>query len=570
VRSVGTAILDSEVGWVIRIAPHAMVRLKRVFARVPQYAADAVSLEATPENCRELLWFTERYPMDVDPRAVLETRAAEFDHRQAEIERILSGAYVAPEVALALPARDYQKVGAALAVRSGALLLADDLGVGKTVTAIAALAMSGAYPALVVTYSHLTIQWEREVRRFLPGVTVHCLRGTRPYDLTQGAGAPDVIICNYHKLAGWAPILADFVKSVVFDECQELRISESLKWNAARAIASGKRLRMGLSATPVYNYGSEIHSIMTVLWPDAIGSRAEFTREWCPDGESVAQPRALGSYLYSRGIMLRRTRRDIGRELPPVQRIVHTIDADPKILAKAETRAAELARIILGETTQRGAKWQASEEISSLVRQATGLAKAPYVAAFVRMLVEHGEPLILYGWHRAVYDLWADMLKDLRPAFFTGHESPQQKEASRQRFVDGGTKLMILSLRAGAGLDGLQSVCSTVAFGELDWSPGVHQQCIGRVDRDGQTRPVAAYFLTADSGSDPVVIDVLGLKAAQAHGIRDPSADVLEQTQVDPDHVRRLAEHYLRKTGAAAPDAPVSPPHQLSLKAPQP
>src|SRR5579884_3848269 len=53
-----------------------------------------------------------------------------------------------------------------------------------------------------------------------------------------------------------------------------------------------------------------------------------------------------------------------------------------------------------------------------------------------------------------------------------------------------------MSLRSGAGLDGLQEDCTVGVFGELDWSPEQHRQCIGRLDRDGQTvtpRPVGQH-----------------------------------------------------------------------------
>jgi hypothetical protein len=49
----------------------------------------------------------------------------------------------------------------------------------------------------------------------------------------------------------------------------------------------------------------------------------------------------------------------------------------------------------------------------NLLRQATGIAKAPFVADFVRLLVESGEKVLLYGWHREVYSIWRDKLKDL-------------------------------------------------------------------------------------------------------------------------------------------------------------
>ena len=109
-----------------------------------------------------------------------------------------------------------------------------------------------------------------------------------------------------------------------------------------------------------------------------------------------------------------------------------------------------------------------------------------------------------------------------------------------------------MSLRAGAGVDGLQHHARTVVFGELDWSPGVHEQCIGRIHRDQQSDPVVAYFLIADSGSDPIVADVLGLKREQVERVRDPDGDLVEQLAVDPNHIKRLAEQFLERKGRAA------------------
>ena len=88
--------------------------------------------------------------------------------------------------------------------------------------------------------------------------------------------------------------------------------------------------------------------------------------------------------------------------------------------------------------------------------------------------------------------------------------------------------------------------------GEIDWSPGVHEQCSGRIYRDGQLHPVFAYYLLAEDGSDPIVADVLGVKKGQIAGLRDPNGNLVEKLDVGGDHIRRLAEQYLRQRDAAA------------------
>jgi hypothetical protein len=95
-----------------------------------------------------------------------------------------------------------------------------------------------------------------------------------------------------------------------------------------------------------------------------------------------------------------------------------------------------------------------------------------------------------------------------------------------------------------------------VVFGELDWSPGVHEQCVGRVHRDGQREPVLAYYLVAEHGADPTMADVLGLKKAQIDGLRDPHGALVEALEADGRHVQHLASAYLRQRGLAATVAP--------------
>ena len=49
----------------------------------------------------------------------------------------------------------------------------------------------------------------------------------------------------------------------------------------------------------------------------------------------------------------------------------------------------------------------------------------------------------------------------------------------------------------------------------------MHEQTEARVFRDGQTSPVMSYYILADVGADPIMMDVLNLKGSQLAGIRD-------------------------------------------------
>jgi hypothetical protein len=266
----------------------------------------------------------------------------------------------------------------------------------------------------------------------------------------------------------------------------------------------------------------------------------------------VKDPVALGHHLRDIGVMLRRTRADVGRELPAIQRIIQTVETDQEVFSEAAGDIEKLCRTIVfsGNRTDR---FKAAGDLDWMLRRATGVAKAVHVANFVRMLIEDGRKVVLFGWHHEVYTLWRRIfsdpeLGDLRPAFFTGNESAAAKERERARFIRGETPLFIMSLRAGAGLDGLQFVSDTVVFGELDWSPGVMDQCECRVFRDGQPNPVMAFYLVTNDGSDPVVLDTLGMKNAQSTGIRDLKTEAMD-LKGSEEHIRKLATDWLRRHG---------------------
>lgn len=558
--------------WVIQCEPHIRAHLKRVFSRIDKGARGFAQLSDTPENSRNLLWFIDRYPMTVDNLEHLQRRAAEHVDMEQRIADLLSAHRPPAQFELAVPPRDYQRFAASMVEIRRGLLLGDDVGLGKSVSAICPMTSPANLPAVVVCPAHMPAQWAAYLARFAPALKVHIIRKGQPYPLTRPVKSrhrdlwperlPDVIITSYHKLRGWAETLGEIARYVVFDEVQALRHDGTQIYTAANYLAQRASMRMGLSATPIYNFGAEFWPVVNAIVPGALGDYDEFIREWCQAGgygekARLSDAEVFGAYLRREGIMLRRTRADVGRELPPLTKIVHEVESDPDALKAITGDAVALARIILERNERfRGELMQASGRFESLMRQATGIAKAPYVAEFVRILVESGQPVVLFGWHRAVYDMWAEKLSDLHPVFYTGEESATQKEAARTAFISGESKLMIMSLRSGAGVDGLQQVCSTVVFGELDWSPGVHEQCIGRIARDGQEQPTMAYFLTSTEGADPIMVDVLGVKREQIEGVRNPGQGLVERVDTGEDALRRLASEFLHGLGITAPSAP--------------
>ncbi|UQX13563.1 SNF2-related protein [Candidatus Mycobacterium methanotrophicum] len=554
--------------WHIRAEPDVMIRIKRIFPRVQPTNRGGILLSATPEVARDLEWVLDRWPMQVRgcDRDLL--RVAAEEHRRAErrVQEALAGRLALPRTAgwveSAVPLRPYQIQGRDLVRAAGATLIVDELGLGKTATALALLEDPAARPALAVTLTALPGQWLRELDKFYPGLVGTQICTGKPHGLAVDGKMPDLVVISYSKLAKWQHHLEGLFNTVIFDEIQDLRRSDSLKYAASQTIAATAKYRTGLSATPVYNYGGEMYSIINVLKPDALGDPGEFGREWCGSAyglgpkTGIDDPAALRQHLMAQGLFLRRTRADAGIDLPPIEVIEQDVPSDQEVLRKLEGGAIEMARLLLEQSATPQQRWRAAGDFDWQMRQITGISKAPFVADFVKLLLESQERVALFGWHRAVYGIWMERLADHSPRLYTGSETPKVKDEAVQAFVKGESRVLIMSLRSGAGLDGLQDVASTCVFGELDWSPGVHKQAIGRLGRPGQRRHTLAYFCTTNDGADPVMMQTLDIKAMQADLLIEPDACRDLEPVAHGNRIQMLAQSVLeRHNSRAAADA---------------
>lgn len=539
----------------LEVVPHVAIKAKRVFPKIDQGRRDMLVMLDTPEVAADIEWFLLRYPLDMTPETAerLAARAAEWRGEQDAIERILAGRdetlgnFREP----ARPGREYQITGAQLAYQTGGLLLGDELGLGKTQTALMMLADPRTLPALLVVPTHLPAQWERECKAVWPDLRTHIITSGKPYRI----GAADIVITSYSKLAKWRDYLGREMRTVIFDEVQDLRRDGSDKYDAAAHIADNADRRMGLSASPIYNYGGEAFNIYEVLKPGVLGTRSEFFREWggstASNGQIVVKdPNALGQYLRDQGLLLRRTRAELGRELP--EPVLPIIEVESKGGAVDEVTADMVAmaeRVLYGSREER---FQASGQIELRMRQATGVDKAPFVAEFAKTVLEAEPKIVMFGWHRAVYDIWNNALRDYNPVMYTGSETPARKNASVEKFLrDDSCRIFICSLRSGAGLDGLQEAASVALFGELDWSPAMHHQAVGRLAREGQPNSVVGYFLVSTEGTDPLMRGVLEKKRQQAEPLMSGDQALFVAQSSDTEKARSIARLILAKAGRA-------------------
>lgn len=549
VKTYGSIVYDQkDKVWRIQQAePHVRIKLKNVFPSINITDQPPYEFKDTLEWSADLKWFTDRYPLDIsdaDKKRLNKSNRLNTERINA-MHAISLPTYKPQKIKLKKPwkPRKYQLQANEIFDHKKRYLLADPFGMGKTLTSILPMFKKERLPAIVVCPTHLPRQWkELGIERFT-NLKTHIIKGTRPYDLPVA----DVYIIKYTCLAGWCDIFdKGFFKYAIFEECHELRTGVSAKCVAALRLSMSVQWCMALSATPIFNYGGEIWNVMNVIDPGCLGNQYDFQREWCrgykKDKPLLADPDAFGAFLQQNCLMIRRTREEVGMQLPEVNKIVQYIDADEQSVKEELDLAEKLAiRVMSGSFLESG---EAAREFDLKLRQLTGIAKAKSVAAIVRMLVESGEPVILAGWHREVYRIWNEELKDLLPAMYTGSETANQKHVQLHHFLNKETDILIMSLRSGAGIEGLQARGVYAVIGELDWSPLVHEQFIARLRRDGLIGQVTALFPVTEFGSDPSMMDILGLKASQSHGMLNPLTAPTQQL-TDVSKMKEVAQRFL-------------------------
>ena len=538
--------------WTIKGEPCVTEMAARLFPGSERRRGEA-RFTANRRIIGDVNWLMMRYPLEIAPRDRELWKNALAQAREHVLLRMnaekLPRRSTPPEGTFEGELREFQKEGLSFLLANPRTLLADEMGLGKTVQALACLAAAKEFPALIVVPPHLLRNWQTEITRFLrlegKSARVCVLTGLKPYQPPEA----DVYIIHYLLLRGWKQALPQMgFKAVVFDEIQELRHGGTEKYSAASLLAEECERVIGLSGTPIYNKGSEIWNVVNILDYHCLGDWESFTRAWC-DGYGnhlVRNPALLGEHLRREGLILRRTKEEVLAELPPKRRLVQEIDSDDKVYRELMRPVMDQLGSLLALHPDAKERALLEEQVGRGERQATGVAKAPFVAAFVRALEDSGEKVLLFAHHHAVMDIYRRELAAYRPVFITGRESTTQKEEAVARFMEGKTNLCVISLRAASGLNLQRASC--VVFGELDWSPAVHSQAEDRAHRMGQKDSILCYYLVAPQGSDRDMQDALGLKVSQfvaLMGDQTPELSSVQDAQkAAKAHIEAMLKQY--------------------------
>jgi SNF2 family DNA or RNA helicase len=455
--------------------------------------------------------------------------------------------------------RDYQKLGLAwLANTTDAgfgALLADDMGLGKSLTALALhlhrrdRTRRLAGPSLIVCPASMLINWEREVQRFAPAAPTTRYHG--PDRTLDGTTARSVVITTYETVRRDIDILAAHpFDLVIADEAQLIKNHRTATAMAMRRIQS--QIRIALTGTPVENSLTDAWSLMDWLNPGLFGTLRTFRDQFGRPIEENITDTHLTDRLSSllKAFMLRRRKSDPGvlPELPPKvhsPRIValtpeqtalyqHVADETLREIRSAEGIARKGLLLKLFDQLQKicnSPEHFLDEPLDDSYDPEQGAARSGKLAALddlLPMLRDPDESCLIFTRYRAMAHRLVHHLQShhIRPLYFSGDICAGR---DRQRIIDTfqnhpGQTMVITVKAGGTGLTLTQA--SHVILFDRPWNPAKESQAIDRAHRLGQTRTVTVHQLTTENTLEDRIDELLRHKRALADAIltRDSSA----------------------------------------------
>jgi len=484
----------------------------------------------------------------------------------------------------------YQQVGVEFLAPRTAALLADDGGLGKTAQALKA---AGKRPRILVICpsavkgawvgEELIGGWTDEVRLWR--------RDIKSISIAEGYGSfkwPEensIEIINYkiipptpdqvlkrNRIANQsgkkssrtdqpAPPPPHGV-TLIIDECHELGNKASLqtknvRW-LARAVASAGGHVYGLSATPMKNNADELWSVLESLGLAhlAFGSYDKFRTMWGGEWRPCGRGRKRWSWAENPGpevaerlrrVMLRRRKRDVLHELPPLTMRRVVVEVDKETLKLCDAAVKELAKrgISIDQALETVDEARGGFDIQTISKalEALSRVKTPFALERAQAYERTETPCLIFGANVVVVDAfvgrpgWGTIKGEGATVCGLGDDKATtvaRAEAIRA-FQDGEVNHMALMIQAcGVGVNLTRA--SEIVLASKVWSPLMVLQAIWRAERIGQKNPMNVTDIVANHPLDLRMSQVLEIKLNMFAGSVDAASVAAEDVEkrVDP------------------------------------
>lgn len=395
----------------------------------------------------------------------------------------------------------YQKEALAfLESKKGRALLSLDMGLGKTVTALAYAAWckeTEPWESLIILCpSSVTIHWFNHIREWLGVGRKDIKIIEKREDLVYLIEKSRLKILPYSILSRNENLIRSFIKSIktdifIIDELHYCKNPSSSRSKVANAISKASSKVIGLTGTPMPNTPEEIIPQIEIITGSKIG-------------------RSAPSEVFKK-FVYRKTAQEAFKEMPSFKRVVIPVKPSEKT-----TELSKITEAVWNKVTER------EKHITAFRKEAFNSKKEAVFEILEQSL--HSYPkVVVFCWHHDTVEAikeWCHQ-KELSYSCITGKTPSSQRENEISRFWnDKDCRVFIGNIiAAGTGLN-LQ-VANICIFAELDFVPENLRQAEKRIHRIGSQLPCFAYYVVCKDTIEEKIVSILNKKFLQIQRILD-------------------------------------------------
>lgn len=395
-------------------------------------------------------------------------------------------------------------------------ILADDMGLGKTLQAIIAVTQNklknkNAH-SIVVCPTSLVYNWVEEFSKFNPNLKTLPVDGTpaQRKKLLTDIKKFDIVVTSYSLLQKDIDVYKEVAFSyAILDEAQHIKNRGTRNAKSVKMIQAQHRLI--LTGTPIENSLDELWSLFDFLMPGLLSSYDRFVEKYI---RNLGQPKGKNLENLRRKVspfILRRMKKDVLSELPPVSDIVyhcHLSETQRELYQSyAQSAREELSQLVKKEgfdrvqihvlaTLTRLKQICCHPAIFAKDRPEPGdSAKYDMLMELLQTLMEGKHKAVIFSQYTRMLNIMREDLQQqgIRFSYLDG-SSKNRLDIVKQFNEDDSIPVFLVSLKAGgSGLN--LTGADTVIHYDMWWNPAVENQATDRVHRLGQKNSVSSYKL---------------------------------------------------------------------------
>lgn len=414
----------------------------------------------------------------------------------------------------------------------GRFYIADEPGVGKTLSALGYALHRACQRVLVICPGSLKGQWRDEIREFVGG-EVFIAQGrsteTVPKSTKWLITNPEILADRYDDFTRFDP------EYVIHDEGHTFKSPDADRVKALFALATKAPFYTPLTGTPIENAPIDAWVQLNTVQPNWWGSRYDFGVAHCgPKRNHWASERA-GRLIYDfkgvteenrpilqerlRYVVLRRRLAEVGLQMPEQTRTLVRVELDKgaregyeEVLAEYKALIQEITRTATDKKDLESALQKNRAQRAKLamrLRRASSMGRIPDTVDMVRSIVESGERIVVYAYFRETVEALHKGMKKAKlttDLIYGGDQG--RREDVITAFKAGKLDVLVSSIEVGGVGLNFQKVCCKTLTHELSFKPIHIEQSEKRVLRSGQEKPVQNIYVLGENTVDERVLNV--------------------------------------------------------------